>query len=238
MTRPSLRNIFAEPVPYGADGWTMALIAASGTLDDTQFVVACLRANMLADALRAQVGIVDAVAGIGDVTIRVNPALISRARARDLFTDLAHECTARDVPLATKRHDIGVFYDEKLPDFRALCAARGWAPKELIAAHTSNSIRVLMMGFSPGFAYMGPVANTLRVPRHQTPRPKVSAGAVGLAEQYTSIYPSSSPGGWHIIGHSAARVFAPTREAPFLFAPGDLVRFCAISKDEYMQARP
>ena len=86
-----------------------------------------------------------------------------------------------------------------------------------------------MLGFLPGFAYMGSVDETIAVPRKPTPRLRVAAGSVGIAGQQTGVYPLDAPGGWHIIGRAGVTPFEPERVPPSLFAPGDEVRFVPVS---------
>ena len=82
-----------------------------------------------------------------------------------------------------------------------------------------------MLGFVPGFAYMGTVDPSIAAPRHRVPRERVPAGAVGIAGMQTGVYPVDSPGGWQLIGHTATVMFDPSREQPSLLAAGDRVRF-------------
>jgi inhibitor of KinA len=96
---------------------------------------------------------------------------------------------------------------------------------ELIRLHSEREYTVYMMGFTPGFPYMGTLNEKLIMPRMSTPRTHVPAGSVAIAGSQTGIYPVDSPGGWHIIGHTPLKLFDPTSETPFFFAPGDVVKF-------------
>ena len=87
-----------------------------------------------------------------------------------------------------------------------------------------------MIGFTPGFCYLGGLEGRLRTPRRKTPRANLPAGSVGLAESQTGVYPVDSPGGWQIIGRTPLRLFAPLREPPFLYEAGDRIRFVPIDK--------
>jgi len=82
-----------------------------------------------------------------------------------------------------------------------------------------------MMGFTPGYPYMGKLDDALITPRMETPRTRVPAGSVAIAGAQTGIYPIDSPGGWRLIGHTSIKLFEPASETPFLFSPGDQVRF-------------
>lgn len=105
---------------------------------------------------------------------------------------------------------------------------------ELIALHTSKSYHIFMIGFLPGFAYMGPVDPRIAIPRISTPRTRVLAGSVGIAGEQTGIYPFNSPGGWNIIGRTPLPVFDLNAAQPVLFQPGDQVNFVAITKEEFL----
>ena len=99
--------------------------------------------------------------------------------------------------------------------------------------HTTSKHSVLMVGFSPGQPYIGGLDPKLSVPRRATPRTVMPAGSVAIANAQTAVYPYETPGGWSIIGRTPLKVFDPEREPASLFAPGDRVRFIAISKDEF-----
>lgn len=111
------------------------------------------------------------------------------------------------------------------PDLESVAALAGCSIDEVIARHSQRTYRVYMLGFVPGFAYMGRVDASIAAPRHRVPRERVPAGSVGIAGQQTGVYPVESPGGWQLIGHTTTVMFDPNRAAPSLLAAGDLVRF-------------
>lgn len=113
------------------------------------------------------------------------------------------------------------------PDLEDVARAVGVSTAEVIALHTSVVYRVFMMGFLPGFAYMGVLATALHLPRHKRPRTHVPAGSVGIAGPFTGIYPTETPGGWHILGRASVRPFDLARQEPFLLTTGARVRFIA-----------
>ena len=114
-------------------------------------------------------------------------------------------------------------------DMKELELLLGISQKEIVEQHTQTDFQVYMLGFLPGFAYMGSLPRQLICSRKKSPRLKVPAQSVGLAGQQTGIYPIEAPGGWQIIGRTPVPVFAPKNENPFLFKPGDLVQFYPIS---------
>ena len=118
---------------------------------------------------------------------------------------------------------IPVRYDG--PDLAEVAALTGLTEAEVVAAHTQTTWRVGFGGFAPGFAYLVGGDPRLNVPRKDTPRPTVPAGSVGLAGTFSGVYPRSSPGGWQLIGRTAAELFAVDHDPPALLQPGMHVRF-------------
>ncbi|MEM6378263.1 MAG: 5-oxoprolinase subunit PxpB [Bacteroidota bacterium] len=103
----------------------------------------------------------------------------------------------------------------------------------IVSTHQSKTYYVYMLGFSPGFAFMGKIPTSLETKRKATPRLKVPAGSVGIAGQQTGIYPDEIPGGWQILGRTPIPIFAPLKEEPFLFQAGDQVQFMAIDQTQF-----
>jgi KipI family sensor histidine kinase inhibitor len=99
--------------------------------------------------------------------------------------------------------------------------------EDVVRIHSQATYTIFMMGFTPGFPYMGKLDDAIVIPRLETPRTRVLAGTVAIAGSQTGIYPIDSPGGWRLIGHTSLTLFDPTSESPFLFSPGDEVRFVA-----------
>jgi KipI family sensor histidine kinase inhibitor len=125
--------------------------------------------------------------------------------------------------------EIAVRYGgEDGPDLDEVAARLGMAPREVIAAHCQAPHRVLMIGFAPGYPYLGGLPQRLHLPRRATPRKAVPAGSVAIAAGMTGIYPARLPGGWHLIGRTEQRLFDPAAEHPCLLEPGDGVRFVAL----------
>lgn len=129
-------------------------------------------------------------------------------------------------PPAERLWEIPVTYDG--PDLDAVASLTGLSTAEVCELHAQREYRVGWMGFLPGFAYLIELDPRLRLPRRSPSRPRMAAGAVAIAEGMTAVYPTASPGGWHWIGHTAARLlpdpFAEARDA-LVLAPGDRVRF-------------
>ena len=117
------------------------------------------------------------------------------------------------------------FSDEDALDMSELTAFSGLARQEVIELFLKTDYRVFMLGFLPGFAYMGVVDDSIAAPRRSVPRLSVPKGSVGIAGRQTGIYPAESPGGWQIIGRTPIEVFMPEADPPCIFSPGDIVRF-------------
>ena len=117
------------------------------------------------------------------------------------------------------------------PDLEFVAEHAGLTPQEVIDIHSGADYQVYMMGFSPGFPYLGGMSERLTTPRLDTPRLAIPAGAVGIAESQTGIYPLVSPGGWRLIGRCPLKLFDPDAEPPSLLAAGDHVRFIPISDE-------
>lgn len=125
-----------------------------------------------------------------------------------------------------RRHEIRVRYgNASNSDIEIVASSKNISIADVIQIHSEKEYRIYMMGFTPGFPYMGILDERLHMPRLQTPRTLVQAGSVAIAGSQTGIYPLDSPGGWHIIGWTSLKLFDPTSEMPFLFSPGDVVKF-------------
>lgn len=124
---------------------------------------------------------------------------------------------------AGQAHRLPVVYDgEDLPE---VAQRTGLSVEDVIQIHSSAEYRVYVTGFVPGFAYLGILDEQLALPRRESPRKRVPPGSVAIADRQTGIYPAATPGGWHILGTTSARMFDPTREQPALLQVGDTVKF-------------
>lgn len=179
-----------------------------------------------ADALRAQppAWLLDAVPTLAAVLVRYEPSSTSWTEVHDVL--LARASSASAASSATGRTVVlPARYDG--PDLADVARAAGLTPREVVELHASVTYRVHMVGFLPGFAYLGPLPGPLRVPRRATPRVRVPPGSIAVADAFTAVYPSASPGGWNLIGTvpDDVELVRPDREPPCLLLPGDLVRF-------------
>jgi inhibitor of KinA len=130
--------------------------------------------------------------------------------------------------------EVPVCYDPALGiDLAEVAQKTRLPPQEVVRRHASGEHRVLMVGFSPGQPYIGGLDAKLAVPRRAEPRTRVPAGTVAIANAQTAVYSFETPGGWNVIGRTPLRLFDPKREPPSLFAPGDRVKFVAITLAEF-----
>ena len=138
----------------------------------------------------------------------------------------------------TKRlFNIPVCYDEEFGwDIQQLATTKKISVDEVIQIHTAKKYKVYMLGFMPGFAYMGEVDEKITMPRKPQPV-NIAAGSVGIAGKQTGIYPLESPGGWQIIGRTALRLFDTAAEEPILLRAGDMVQFYSISKNDFYESQ-
>jgi len=118
-----------------------------------------------------------------------------------------------------------IFDDESSPDLKFVAEINKLSTEKVIEIFLSQTYRVYMLGFLPGFAYLGELDEKIAAPRKETPRQRVPAGSVGIAGRQTGIYPFDSPGGWQLIGRTETKLFEPENEIPTLFQTGDSVRF-------------
>ncbi|MBD8505925.1 allophanate hydrolase subunit 1 [Hoyosella sp. G463] len=166
-------------------------------------------------------GVADLVPAATTLLVRAVPGMpLPRARISALLDGLS---PAASGPRETTTITITVRYDG--PDLPDVAQHTGLDRDEIIAAHTGQPWLVAFGGFAPGFAYLTHEDNTLTVPRRASPRTRVPAGSVGLAGQFSGIYPRSSPGGWHLIGTTDAVLWDADRDPPALLRPGMRVRF-------------
>lgn len=119
------------------------------------------------------------------------------------------------------------------PDLEMVAEHNGLTPEEVIRIHTSGEYLVYMIGFAPGFPYIGGMSDKIAMPRRSSPRVAIPVGSVGIAGGQTCIYPIETPGGWQLIGRTPLRLFQPDEASPSLLEAGDQIRFVSISEEEY-----
>lgn len=170
-------------------------------------------------------GVRDIVPSYNAVTVHFDGLTTDRGALRSQMTALA----ASAIDTALRDSEIielpASYGGDEGPDLGAVAAFAGCSEAEVVRLHGSRVYRVFMLGFLPGFAYMGPVDPRIAMPRLDTPRQHVRAGSVGIAGAQTGVYPCDTPGGWRIIARTPAALFNASRAQPFLLKAGDRVRF-------------
>lgn len=184
-------------------------------------------------------GITFVVPAYCTLTVGFDPLVIDRQTLDQHLTDLVSAIEQEpidDQRSLPKKISIPVCYDSQFaPDLESVVAQTGRSPEEIIELHTRPVYRVFMLGFLPGFAYLGATPEELACRRHETPRRQVPARSIAIAGRQTAIYPMVSPGGWQVIGRTPVAPFDPGAPDPFLLRPGDAVAFHSISPTQFDQ---
>jgi KipI family sensor histidine kinase inhibitor len=192
-------------LPYGP----RALLAEYTTLEEVIAAAAALRSAVIPGVTE----IVPAARTVLVVHDGTDPARIAAS--------LDAGSNALPPPIGTVR--IPVRYDG--PDLEEVAVATGLGVDEVVALHSGATYQVAFCGFLPGFAYLVGLPERLRLPRRPTPRPRVAAGSVAIADGFSGVYPSDSPGGWHLLGHTDVSLWNPECTPPGLLVPGSAVVF-------------
>jgi inhibitor of KinA len=177
-------------------------------------------------------GVRELAPGYRSLLVVFDPLAIARAELKERITEVAAQRGSGGLPPA-KLLTVPVFYGGDYgPDLEGVAGHLGISTDEVIRLHTATMYRVYMIGFTPGYPYMGELPAALAVPRRSTPRTRVPKGSVGIAQRQTGIYPVESPGGWQIIGWTPIELFDPSRLLPSLLEMGDQVKFEAVRQVE------
>jgi KipI family sensor histidine kinase inhibitor len=177
-------------------------------------------------------GVREVAPGYRSLLVVFDPLTIAPSELKVRIQDAAAQPASAGLP-RPKQITVPVFYGgEYGPDLEGVADYLGIAPEEVIRLHTATVYRVYMIGFTPGYPYMGELPPALAIPRRSTPRTRVPKGSVGIAQRQTCIYSVESPGGWQIIGWTPIELFDPSRQLPSLLEMGDRVKFEAVRQVE------
>jgi inhibitor of KinA len=190
----------------------------------------------VAAACRGRLGSIarDIVVGFSTVTVYFDPLAVEGTWVEGEAAAAARDASAAEPETSEAMLDVPVCYGGAFgPDLPEIAARAGFSEDEVVARHVGPVYRVYLLGFLPGFAYMASVDPGIATPRRSTPRRQVPPGSVGIAGRQTGIYPGAAPGGWNLVGRTPVRPYDPARRDPFLFRPGDRVRFRAVTAAEY-----
>ena len=197
---------------------------------ETSAMIRLAAENLTADPIE---GITELVPTFCSLMVYYNPLAVTfdelSARLRGKLRDVGKaDLSVRKIV------QIPVCYGgEYGPDLANVAAHAGLNPQEVVNIHTAHDYLIDMLGFLPGFAYLGGLDERLHTPRLATPRTRIEPGSVGIGGAQTGIYPLASPGGWQIIGRTPLRPYDPDRTEPILYAAGEYLRFAPITADEY-----
>jgi KipI family sensor histidine kinase inhibitor len=194
------------------------------------------RVHALAEAVRAEAARGAAwgnpVPSYESVVVPFDPLLLDAEEAQRRLNDLlaVTQEEARIKPRASPTVEISTRYGGEFgPDLPEVAQRLGMTERDVVARHSGREYLVYMMGFTPGYAYLGLLPKSLELPRRDVPRVRVASGSVGIAGRQTGVYPTESPGGFHIIGRTDLVLWDPTREPLCLLEPGLRVRFVELA---------
>ena len=209
----------------------MALVAELG---DAISPAINRRVRSLTDALEqgSIPGVFDFLPTYRSVLVYYDPLITSSTEVESGIKRLLENAVAADTGARHIVHIPTLYGGDMGPDIAFVAEHSGLDEQEVVRIHSGADYLVYMMGFSPGFAYLGGLDERLATPRLQSPRTEIPPGAVGIAEAQTGVYPVASPGGWQLIGRTPVRLFDPTRERPVLLSAGDYVRFAPIDSQQ------
>jgi KipI family sensor histidine kinase inhibitor len=178
--------------------------------------------------------LIDLVPSYTTLMVHYDMLALNPAQARDLVNEALNNLSP-DARSVGQRHVLPVWYDPSVgPELSLLSSRSGLTVEQVIRRHSEHEYQVFALGFAPGFAFMGLVDELLAAPRLDTPRKRVAAGSVGIAERQTAAYPLVSPGGWNLICRTPTRLFDRERDGYSLMQPGDTVRFVAVDHAEFI----
>lgn len=178
-------------------------------------------------------GVIETVPTYRSLLVYFEPTQISAQKLRETLYSLTQPLSECGLPKPKLIEVPTVYGGEYGPDLEFVAAHNGLSVPEVVEIHTSTPYLIYMIGFIPGFPYLGGMSPRIATPRLETPRTKITAGSVGIAGNQTGIYPAESPGGWRLIGRTPLRLFDPSREPPALFQAGDYLTFVSIMPEEF-----
>jgi KipI family sensor histidine kinase inhibitor len=219
----------ARYLPFG-DNALLVEFGDAISLEANSLVLALNEAILKADIA----GVEELVPTYRSLLVRYNPLKTSYEQLVFCIKDIEETLDKATLEIDGKKITIPVAYGGDYgPDLSYVAECHGLSEEQVVKLHSRREYRVYMIGFVAGFPYLGEVPDEIATPRLETPRLKVPAGSVGIAEKQTGIYPCEAPGGWRIIGRTPIKLFNPLQQPPALIKSGDTVKFKSISKREF-----
>ena len=180
-------------------------------------------------------GVIEIIPAYRSIMIIYDPSVTKPQKLQDAFISLEKRLTDIEIP-PSKTIEIPVCYGGKFgPDIQVVAENNNISVSDVIRLHSKPEYIIYMIGFAPGFPFLGELPETLHTPRLKTPRTNVPQGSVGIANKQTGIYPAESPGGWQLIGRTPLKLFDQASSNPIIYQAGDRIRFISISEDEYQR---
>lgn len=177
-------------------------------------------------------GIIETVPTFRSLTVHFDPTVLFPDEVVALVSPYIKE-GGTELSSSTKWMFPVCYEDEYAPDLKEVAQQTGMSPRDVISIHQDRVYDVFMLGFLPGFAFMGVLDECLQLPRRAQPRTAVPKGSLAIADQLTAVYPSQSPGGWHLIGRMPIDLFDAKRDDPVLLKAGDQVGFYSVTVEEF-----
>ena len=178
-------------------------------------------------------GICEMIPTYRSLLIQYNPLEIEVNSLMERLAEIEESLDSIELPKPRIIEIPTIYGGEFGEDLKFVSEHNGISEEEVIRIHSSVDYRIYMLGFSPGFPYLGGMSEKIETPRLKTPRTKIPGGSVGIAGKQTGIYPMESPGGWQLIGRTPIKLYDPKSEVPIILQAGDYLRFVPIEKEEY-----
>lgn len=213
----------------GLDGWLLRLF---DRIDEDNLAWISALTRECETAFGA--ALIDLVPSYTTLLVVFDPMQLTPLAARERLVERLRQLQPDETALAGEVHELPTWYDPSVgPDLERVAEYTGLSVEQVIDCHASATYRVFALGFAPGFAFMGLLDEKLEVPRLDTPRKRVPVNSVAITGRQTAAYPAATPGGWNLLGRTAATLFDREREGFSLLNVGDRVRFVSVDQDTF-----
>ncbi|TGB01440.1 5-oxoprolinase subunit PxpB [Halobacillus salinus] len=177
-------------------------------------------------------GVIEWVPAYTTLTLYYDPSVITYQELQDTLQNIYQKVQEqREAASASLVYILPTYYGGE--DLSHVAEHNNLTEEKVVQIHSSGDYLIYMMGFVPGFPYLGGMSEEIATPRREDPRPEIAPGSVGIAGSQTGVYPLTSPGGWQLIGRTPVKLYDPDQEKPILLESGHYIRFVPVSKEEY-----